>query len=271
MIRVTTYLLLQLIFFSRTATAQSRSVGGYGHVPGFEQVLVPFDTATIPGQFGTRWSAELWVRNDAEQPVNLFPERCSFIGREGPCRRRIDVPGNTTALLDVMEMTSDRWPGVLLYIPQDRIGDVYFNLRIRDLSKQLESAGTEVPIVREAELRTGRTALLNVTLEAGFRANLRVYSPDLFGAQFVVRVYRQSTDELLVDRAFSEMLPTDAPFPPLVPATFDLSAALDEAALAGGDRVRVSIERTWPAGARFWPLLGITNNLTQEVRFVTPQ
>jgi len=272
MIRVTTSILLLLIFSLRPATAQSRSVGAYGQVPGFEQVLVPFDTATIPGQFGTRWSAELWVRNDAERPVNLFPERCSFIGLEGPCPKRIDVPGNTTTLLDVLAFTyGDRAPGVLLYIPQDRIGDIYFNLRIRDLSKQLESAGTEVPIVREAELRTGRTTLLNVPLKAGSRANLRVYSPDLFGARFVVRVYRQSTDELLVDRAFSEGFPTDPPFPPLVPATFDFSAALHDAGFAGGGGVRVVIEPIRPGGTRFWPLLGITDNVTQEVTFITPQ
>jgi len=65
--------------------------------------------------------------------------------------------------------------------------------------------------------------------------------------------------------------PTDPPFPLLVPATFDFSAVLHEAAAAGGERVRVSIERTWPSGARYWPLITITNNLTQQVTAITPQ
>jgi len=51
----------------------------------YEQVLVPFDTMTVPG-VGTVWSAELRARNDGDTPVNLFPETCSWIGWQRPAR-----------------------------------------------------------------------------------------------------------------------------------------------------------------------------------------
>jgi hypothetical protein len=66
---------------------------------GFQQVLIPFDTATFPGGAGAIWSTELRVRNDSAQPVNLFPETCFSFGAPVPCSRRIDIPANTTQIL----------------------------------------------------------------------------------------------------------------------------------------------------------------------------
>ena len=179
--------------------------------PVFEQVLVPFDTAVFPGQFGALWSAELWVRNDGEQPVNLFPEKCSFIGLEAPCTTRIDIPARSTTLVDVLKRASPSMPGIFLYVPQDRVADLQFNLRIQDLSKLSQSAGTEIQVVRQRDYRTGRTNLLNVPLREGFRPTLRVYSPYLGPqSQFIVRVYRDPGDDLLLERTYTESLPTDA-------------------------------------------------------------
>lgn len=238
---------------------------------GYEQVLVPFDTMQLPGQHGSVWFAELFVRNDSNEPVNLFPEHCFWIGSEVPCGHRIDVPAETSMLVDTLDHDSASRPGVLLYVPEGNVGDIHFNLRVGDASRQSENAGTEIPIVRERNLLSGTATMLNVPISEGFRVRLRVYVVDEAGAAFVVRVFREGTNELLASYGSSMHFPTDPPFPPRTPATFDLTPALAEIRPADASRVRITIERTWPQGLPFWPLLSVTNDITQQITVITPQ
>lgn len=225
----------------------------------FEQVLAPFDTMSFGGLLGSQWAAELWVRNDSAVAVNLFPTTCGGFGGPHPCTTRIDVPARTTMRLDVANTSADH-PGVFLYVPRDRVNDVHFNLRIRGGL----NVGTEIPIVRERDWKTGKATLLNVPLQFGTRVHLRVYTTFPAGGIQKVRVYGDPGNILLVEREFHGPMPTDPPVPPLFAPMFDLSAALSGFV---ADRVRVEIENPTP----FWPLLTITDNRTQHVTVVSPQ
>ncbi len=234
----------------------------------FEQVLVPFDTQIVPG-VKTIWTAELHVRNDGDQPVNLFPETCLFLGRPYPCFERIEVPARTTILLDVIKPDYATPTGVMLYVPKTRIDDVAFSLRVRAVSSAI---GTEIPVVRERNYRTGRTTLLNVPLGAGSRAALRLYTPNVLPVQqFRIRVVRELDDVEILSRVVNGFLPTDPPVPAVVPAMFDGSSVLSDAALQNPGAVRVVIEAIFPEGTRYWPLITITDNATQQVTAITPQ
>ena len=221
------------------------------------------------GLLGTQWSAELWIRNDSDQSVNLFPERCFFIGLEHPCSFRYDVPARSTVLANLANTTADS-PGVFLYVPRDRVREVHFNLRIRELTKAADSYGTQIPVVRVRDFPTGTATLLNVPLQFGARLNLRVYTPDDFSSEFVVRLFADPSGLPLGERKFPgpRPRPTDPIFPMLFAPDINLSAAF--AGLVA-DRVRVVVERTFPAGQPFWPMLTITNNRTNSVTVVTPQ
>lgn len=254
-----------------SVVAQPGATRSPTHVDGFVQVLVPFDTMRIPGQFGSVWSAELWVRNDSSEPVNLFPEHCFWIGSEVPCSHRIDVPAETSKLLDVHDHDSASWSGVLLYVPEAKVDEIHFNLRVGDVSRPNELAGTEIPIVREGNLLSGRVTMLNVPIAEGARARLRVYAVDAAGAAFEVKVFREGTNDLLASAEYSMPFPTDPPFPPATPAVFDLTGVLAGIDPANASRVRLTIERTWPQGLPFWPLLSVTNDLTQEITVITSQ
>ncbi|HUP48096.1 MAG TPA: hypothetical protein VNA04_04825, partial [Thermoanaerobaculia bacterium] len=228
----------------------------------YEQVLVPFDSATL-ATGGARWFAELWVRNDGPEPVNLFPEKCFFIGLEGPCNRRIDVPAGTTRLIDVQpDSLTD--PGVYLYVPSTRSADVHFSLRVRDLNQGLEQIGTEVPVARGSDVRSGRRTLLNVPLQPHGRVMLRLYTaPQNLGSSFMVRVYAEPSGDLLTQRTFILIGPTDPPVPASAPRTIDASSIFQGWVV---DRVRVTIEGTSP----YWPLLTITNVRNNQITTVTP-
>jgi hypothetical protein len=227
-----------------------------------EQILIPFDSMTLPTG-GATWRADLFVRNNGETAVNLWPDVCYPFGLAAPCERRIDISAMTTRLLDVIPEPNATQPGVLLYVPRNRTGDVTFNLRIRDLRSG--SIGTEIPVVRESEMRRGATTLINIPLQLNGRVDLRLYSPDA-GATYTVRVFAEPTGDLLARRTFSGSLPADGPFPPLVPLTVDASTVFRGWLV---DRVRVVIERN--SQAPYWPLLTITNRHTNEITVVSPE
>jgi hypothetical protein len=236
----------------------------------YEQVLIPFDTLTVPG-VGTVWSAELHVRNDGNTPVNLFPETCLSFGTPFPCDLRIDVPAQTTVLLDVFDDRFTRTPfGLFVYVPTTRLDDVSFSLLVRASSG---SIGTAIPVVRRSAYRSGRTTLLNVPLGSGTRASLRIYCSDVnFGHAFNVRVYREPGNDLMLQQSVFFGGPTDAPVPPIVPLMFDVSSLLSDASLQKPGRVRVTIEPTFPlSSSGYWPLLTVTDNATQQVTAFTPQ
>ncbi|MEK6375927.1 MAG: hypothetical protein AABO58_24890 [Acidobacteriota bacterium] len=231
----------------------------------FEQVLVPFDTMTVPG-VGTVWSAELHVRNDGDTPVNLFPDKCVYIGLVFPCAVLIDVPARATVLLDLFDDRFANVPnGLFVYVPTTRIDDVSFSLRIRASSSPI---GTEIPVVRLRNYRTGRTTLLDVPLGTDSRAALRVYSADPQMHTFIVRVFREPGGELILQESFFFSHPTDPTYPTAGPLMFDVSSALSNASLQKPGRVRVTIEAP---DQRYWPLLTMTDNAMHHVTAITPQ
>ena len=228
---------------------------------GFVQVLVPFDTVTFTSH-PSRWSAELRVLNLSDTPVNLFPVQCSWLGRPEPCTKRIDVPARTSMVLDVLPYASFNSPGVFLYVPVDRQGDVQFDLRVRARSRG-ERLGTSVPVVRSSSYRTGRTIIINVPVGPTLRPSLRIYHPNLFVyvVAFRIQVLAEPTGELLVDKRYVRGLPTDPPSPALVPATFTFSDALVEAAAirSGLESVSVVIEHDFQSQTPYWPMISVTD------------
>jgi hypothetical protein len=235
---------------------------------GYEQVLVPFDTSVSQGGYGARWSAELRVRNSAGVPINLFPETCSGLGRTFPCDLRIDVPAGRTVMLSVLKSESSTH-GVLLYVPIDHRADIHFGLTVRDLTSG-DTSGTAIPVVRASQYTT-RATIIGVPVSPDERRSLRVYEPfQPVNAVFLVRVIDEATESILFEREYSMLLPTDPPGPILVPATFDFSDALTAPRVLTATRVTVTIERIFPGGLGFWPMISVTSNRDNHLAVFTP-
>lgn len=251
-------LLLALLALT-TLSAAAQNIGPY------EQILVPFDTMNLVTASG-RWRSELWARNNGSAPVNIWAQECFRFGQPVACSRRMEVPAGKTLLLDGFEPDGAA-PGVLLYIPRGRSSDVTFNLRVRDLSRGLDDLGTELPVVREAEMKSGRVSLINVPLQPNARIHLRLYAPHPQAA-FTVRMFAEPAGEVLAQAIYASGTPADGSDPAELPLMIDASSIFRGWII---DRVHVTVEMMMPQNGTFFPLLTITNQRNNHVTTVTPQ
>lgn len=242
----------------------------------FERVLFPVFFFG-PGAQGSLWVTTALAFNDGTAPVEMAnplfegdpvcPAVCG-------CSARKDLqPRETNAICSGFAYPG----GIILYAPRTAADDLEYNLRIRDVSRSTESAGTEVPVVRERDLRSGRIVLLNVLAEQRFRTTLRVYDVQgRDGVQVRMQIYRSdSPDGALVDRVVTLSQPIRDiifdPFPSF-PAYAYVPDPVLEVPVASPTSGPYRIELTALAPLdRFWAFVSITNNDTQQVTVVTPQ
>lgn len=264
-------------YFMSALTLTLVSTLGLTQVSGveYERFLVPIvTTQPIPGAAGSLWSAKLLVRNGTADDVALYPFIADVPGL--PTVPGQNIPKHRTLRLDIWGVPDQ--PGALMFIDKSVASDVYFHLRVQDLSRQSQTWGTEIPVVRDSDLRTEKISLLGVPVSDGFRYMLRVYDPDgRPDARVRVRVFGTSVrsypfgeeDQLLGE---SE-IPLRPPYPGHawhVPGYAELGDFSQFASLGGYEQVLVEVEPV-NDGLEIWAFVSVTNNETQHVTVITPQ
>jgi hypothetical protein len=237
--------------------------------PFYQQVLVPISAgAPIAGRFGARWGVTLLVRNDADTEVLVTngDPTCGF----DPCSPPL-IPAHTTVQLPG---TFGFPPTVVLHVPAPLAKDVFFSIRVRNLSDP-DDPGTEIPVIREEQFLTTRTELLDIGVNNHSRISLRVYDPrSIDGSRIQVRVFSMSSDDLLAEfiltLAGDTGLEDTDPFPSLSGFAQVLSLAEQFPAIRTTDRIRIELtpERE---GQEYWALASITDDVTNHISLVTPQ
>lgn len=269
--------------FSLAAFAQQQNV----NLNDYDVLLVPVFFFGA-GAHGSDWETRIdMVSSDeatADMPVPLFNE--PFEETCGTPDGRIE-PRFTRSVC--REFASPA--GLLVYVPREvDQKKVQFKARIRDLSRQATSAGTEIPVLRESDFRVEPFYLLNVPSDARFRANLRVYGGlETFSPEF--RFIYPSGGVVGLEIYDSRDLLT-----PIVNTTLDLSAPqsiegsgvlTQPAYVSIGDLVAtypqlanvpeytIRIEPYQsivdpPREESVWAFVSITNNDTEQVTTITP-
>lgn len=229
----------------------------------YDRVLIPLSIGETRGGFGSLWISELWVHNtdsvtrdfDArESCIATCPPRALAAGFARPVLRRFPAEA----------------PGVIAHVERPS-RSMHFNLRLQDISRQAETWGTELPVVRDQELGTEPLSLLNVPTDSRFRLMLRLYDID-GGPDSVVRV-----------RAFSlvnggTLGTADVPLTPPAetdrryrPGYAQVSELLDMFPAVRAERYfGLEITPVTP-GLRPWAFVSVTNNATQHFTTITPQ
>jgi hypothetical protein len=159
--------------------------------------------------------------------------------------------------------------GRVMYVPRPSAAGLHFDLRIRDVKRQGETHGVEIPVVRERDLRAGSFALLGVPSDGQYRSRLRVYSLEAPKGAVTVRLFTMARFPFV--EVATLLLFMDAPAGD-TPAygEIDLDPIIRGAAQPGPYRVQIepSFLTTTPS---YWAFVSITNNQTQNVTVVTPQ
>jgi hypothetical protein len=258
---------LSLIAFTTAAIAQS----------GSEKILVPIRITTpVPGANGSLWSSSLLVRNTSSTSftLNNIAVDCNGL----LCPPAVDLtPGATYQITP--SGGSDRPAAVMTVLPGHGT-DLSFTLRVQDISRQSQTWGTEVPVVRESDTRSGKIVLLDVPVTTAFRNTLRVYDIDgKANDQLTVRLFAldptppSAIGSGTVDRFLGES--TIALRPPAAgdtgrsPSYAEIGDLSQIAPLGTTTRVAVEVEPV-TAGLRIWSFVSVTNNDTQHVTVIVP-
>jgi hypothetical protein len=245
------------------------------HEARYEKLLLPvYIDGFVSGAFGSRWETSLWIRNNAAGAVEIGPWACSG---DQVCPSTYPLiyafrSGRSVRNLPPLDEPADGNPSRLLYVDRNGVEDVSFSLRFADVSRASLDGGVDMPVIRERELRTGIAQLFNVPLGGSFRAMLRLYEADVSSAAFRVSFYPQSEGE--ESPVHSIELTATSPRS----GEFRSKAAYVQVDL--GELLKV--EKAWPRmarievtpltpGSRYWALISLTNNETQNVTLVTPQ
>jgi hypothetical protein len=224
------------------------------HPAFYEPLLIPVHSKG-PGAHGSQWDSDMSIRNDNEHPLTAVPNPF-YNGCFPICDTRL--MGKTSATF--RPPNAGLATGFVIHLPRQDSPNVHLNLLVRDLSRQSEALGAEIPVVRENEFYEGPFGVVNVPVDSRFRVAFRVYSIDGPGMM------------RLVFRSMDGSLPIFEPPPVAVPERLligDLIATYPE--LAGRGPLRIEVVPVTPAHGRFWGFAAVTNNQTQHVTVLSPQ
>jgi hypothetical protein len=241
-------------------------------------VLLPVAfNGEIPGAFGSRWVLKLTVLNRSGRPALVAgfdfcpPMLCPPEQPPTPS----DVTFQPRLLLQPEQIRN----GHFMAVEKSVASDVHFELRVRDLSREMETAGTEIPVVREADFLTRPVSLLDVPLRADLRHALRIYALDPApGAVVRVRYYEQLeqqqpfahgpfTDRLLYETVRQFQGHGGFQWRPGYIELLDSEVA---SSLPPGIRtLRIDLVPETEA-LRYWAFISVTHNATQHITTITP-
>jgi hypothetical protein len=233
----------------------------------FEPILLPVSVAhPVPGAFGSLWATDFRV-TAVGGAVHI-----QETGVCGACpTQQVMVDGGSLHLAG--GTLPGETPGELIWLSRADGANARFNLRVRDLSRESQTWGTEVPVVRESQYRTASITLVEVPLDARFRVTLRAYDPDVHtNASFRFDFRDIQTSALLASRTIGATYKQSGytGFPRLAACAVIGDVRTEVSEVADAKTVRVDITPVEQA-TRFWAFASVTNDETQHVTLVTPQ
>ncbi len=237
--------------------------GGAADPAIFERVLFPV-LSRSGGAGGSEWRSEAVISNPTNFPILNANTIEPIVCIDSPCGELLEPKARRS-------FSGEQYPqGVALMVPRREADNLAFSLRIRDVSREADTLGTEVPVIRESEMiRNGELTLLDVPLDPRYRTKVRIYNfpdpaDDRYPEQYDVTI-RAVVDGKTVY------------FPGIARARGCTGVACawtpryieaDLAPRGPGARADIYISFGDSLG---WAFASITNNKTQQVTTVTPQ
>ena len=231
---------------------------------GWERVMIPVAVQNIAGNFNSLWTSEIAAYNAG--PANIHMEDCIVQACTVPPNPQPPLAPNQARYIGFSNRMDA--PAAILWVPVNEIGDLRLSARFRDLSRQDQSLGAELPIVRESQLRTGTLHILDIPTDPRYRVNLRVYDLDARASNTITirslpmaGVETQSMGPIpiaITEEAVSEHYGF-------------AQVALDSiVSTSRFPKVRIEVTPSNPS-TRLWGFVTVTNNETQQTVVISPQ
>jgi hypothetical protein len=245
----------------------------------YTRVLVPVVIGTpTPGALGSMWTTEFVITNSAPASVSVFP---LFLGGVtcDACTGSVLSPNSTARPFIQTDVPGNR--GTFLYVDRGLVTQVAMSLRVRDLSRALETYGTSIPVVQEDRFVARTLTINDIPATSEFRQTLRIYGLDTGDATpVIVRLFGrrpassdnpfgETVDVLLGERMFIlSTVPSPSTYPTR-PAFLEIGGLDPLGGAQGYPTTRIDVI---PAseGKRLWAFVSVTNNTTQHVTALEP-
>ncbi|MBV8543818.1 MAG: hypothetical protein JO088_03645 [Acidobacteria bacterium] len=144
--------------------------------------------------------------------------------------------------------------------PADHADRLHFTVRLREMSRDPDGPGTEIPVLRSRDFQQKKVWLSSIPTSSRFRSTLRVYTR---WYSVTVRVKDNASGEVLKEWLIPHYFPTDVD----TLGTVTLAGLLEAPEVRSHERVRIEVESASPV----WALLTLTDNESQRVQIFTPQ
>jgi hypothetical protein len=222
------------------------------------------------GAYESNWTTHLSVYNrggNYVEPQDNFELPCQWL--IDPCPR-----GFWAERMLVYQASETVAGGFLMRVPNP--DDMQFSLRVFEESARDEDLGTDVPVVREHDLRAEPVQIMNIpwsnSRPDAFRYTVRAYAVgDAPVAHARINGYLAmgdgSPDLIVTKDVMLQRIPRGLGH--YYTEDNEVISQLIQIA-AGMGQLRIEIEPMSP-GLKWWGMVSVTNNRSQDVTVVTPR
>jgi len=244
-----------------------------------EKVLLPIAlNRPVSGANGAIFETRFSLLNMSTAPVLIvgYDQNCLI----SSCQPTLTPPA-VTFFPQLYSFSSDfsaEVPALFLRVDRNFIDSVTMQLRVQDTSRQAQTWGTTLPVVRESQALTSAAPLVDIPVEPQFRQTLRIYDFDPAPGRSVrIRMYGidentsrppGSPDPLLLSLRRDLRTVTSGGGVNSHPGYVELNGIGSLPELAGWRRIRIDIEPV-TTGLRFWAFVSVTNNETHHITVIT--
>jgi len=244
-----TLLIVSIVLITVTAAANPIGV---------QVVLLPLNPGIVAGAFGALWSTSAWMHNGSSDDVRIGCEgdlfACPVVQAHSTVALQNPWPGSHPAIFVHVHTA-----GLFFSVPDNTL---WFEMRVTDSVTAPGSAGTEIPLPRLADFRTGTTVLPHVPINGHSRLRLRMYGLT-DGSASVRAVGATSSSDLIVESLPLNGSDSFENRPQRFPSYGETVLAPP---MGSDDAMRVEITSAAP----IWCFLTVTDNATQQLTTVAP-
>jgi hypothetical protein len=231
----------------------------------WRRILVPLAGPDVPGSGNSLWRVENTGIILSDTKIETMPDPCLP-------PTLCEIPRRVPRSMD--DFLAGGSTGSIIYVRESDAQKLRINSRVYDVARQEQTAGAEIPVVREEEFTSEPMSIVGIPVAPHYRHTLRVYDLDAIeGTQVRIHVYvnDETTPRVSVLRGLT-VPPYASPLPPLYPAfpgylQLELGQLLP---LPAGGTVRIDIEPT-EERRKLWSFVSVTNNETHHVTTFSAQ